>query len=195
PSGTTEWTLMLAENHDNTVVGAGAVGYLGEAAWRMDATWTVPPSESPSGGYLSAVANMDISWTWRDKNFYGFVELYYNGLGETDYAEVAEDPDLLAALARGEVFTLGRFYLAPQVSVELHPLFTAAVTFITNLPDPSGVIQPRCVWNITQDLEAMAGVTLYWGGAGTEYGGFDIPGTDAEAKPSDSAYAWLTWYY
>lgn len=195
PAGTTEWTLLLAENHDTTVAGAGAVGYLGEAAWRVDVTYTRLPKESPSGGYLSAVANMDLSWTWWEKNVYGFMELYWNGLGETDYENLPENTDLLSALARGEVFTLGRLYVAPHLSVELHPLFTLAVSGITNLLDPSGIVQPRFVWNIAQDIEAMAGLNLYWGGAGTEYGGFDLPGTAFRAAPADSVYAWLTWYY
>ena len=194
-SGTTEWMLLAAKNYENTVAGAGAVGYLGSAAWRFDATWTMLPSESPSGGYLSAVANVDVSWTGWDKNFYGFMELYYNGLGETDYSEVLEDPDLAAALVRGEVFTLGRLYLTPSIGVELHPLFNVYVTLINNLRDPSGIIQPRCVWSITEDMDAMAGLTLYWGGSGTEYGGFPIPGADVSVVPSDSAYIWLTWYY
>jgi hypothetical protein len=194
-SGTTEWTLMAAKNYENLVAGAGAVGYIGSAAWRLDATWTMLPSESPSAGYLSAVANMDISWTRWDKNFYGFVELYYNGLGETDAADVQENPDLAAALVRGEVFTLGKLYLTPHIGVELHPLFNVYATFINNLLDPSGVVQPRCVWSVTEDLEAMAGATVYWGGPGTEYGGFPIPGTDVSAVPADSAYVWLTWYY
>lgn len=194
-SGTTEWTLLAAKNYENTVAGAGAVGYVGSAAWRFDATWTMLPSESPSGGYLSAVANVDVSWTGWDKNFYGFMELYYNGLGETDYSKVLEDPDLAAALMRGEVFTLGRLYLAPSIGVELHPLFNVYVTLINNLRDPSGIVQPRCVWSITEDVDAMVGLTVYWGGAGTEYGGFPIPGADVSAVPSDSAYIWLTWYY
>lgn len=194
-SGTTEWTLLAAKNYENTVAGAGAVGYVGSAAWRLDATWTMLPSESPSGGYLSAVANVDVSWTGWDKNFYGFMELYYNGLGETDYPEVLEDPDLVAALVRGEVFTLGRLYLTPSIGVELHPLFNVYITSINNLRDPSGVIQPRCVWSIAEDVDAMAGLTFYWGGSGTEYGGFPIPGADVSVVPSDSAYIWLTWYY
>lgn len=195
PSGTTEWTFLLAENHDNAVIGVGAVGYAGSAAWRVDAVWTALPAESPSGGYLSGAANVDVSWTWWDKNFYGFLEMYYNGLGETDYSAVGENSDLAAALARGELFTLGRLYLAPHVGVEFHPLVNAYLTFINNLEDPSGVIQPRCVWSAAEDVEIMAGATLYWGGPGTEFGGFPIPGTAARAVPADSAYLWLTWYY
>jgi len=195
PWGTTEWTLLAAVNHDTIVAGGGAVGYLAGAAWRVDATWTVLPPDRPSGGYLSAVANIDISWTGWNKNFYGFLEAHYNGLGLDDYSDAADTPDLAAALARGEAFTLGRLYLVPHIGIELHPLFNAYVTFINNLEDPSGIIQPRCVWSITEDLEFMAGATLYWGGSGTEFGGFHISGTDARAVPANAAYLWLTWYY
>ena len=195
PLGGTEWTLLAARSYDNLVAGAGAVGYAWSAVWRVDATWTTLPAGGPSGGYLSAVANVDVSWTLWDKNFYGFLELYFNGLGETDYSDVFDNPDLLAAVARGEIFTLGRLYLTPDIGVEVHPLFNVHVTFINNLPDPSGAILPRCVWSITEDMEAMIGATLHWGEEGSEYGGFSIPGLDARAVPVDGAYVWLTWYY
>jgi hypothetical protein len=195
PWGSTEWTMLAAWNHENIVAGAGAVGYIGAAAWRFDATWTVLPDESPSGGYFSAVANMDVSWTGWGKNFYGFVEIYYNGLGVTEYSQVPADPDLLDALARGEVFTLGRLYLTPHVGVELHPLFNVYVTAINNLRDPSGIVQPWCAWSVTQDIEVITGATIYWGGDGTEYGGFPISGTDFWAVPADAAYAWVTYYF
>jgi len=62
--------------------------------------------------------------------------------------------------------------------VELHPLFNAYLTMITNVANPSGVIQPRATWNVTQNFELTLGGNLYYGAEGTEYGGFELPGTE-----------------
>lgn len=194
-SGSREFDLMAARNYENIVFGAGALGYLGSTAWRLNATWTFLPDESETDSYLSLVANIDYSWVWRERNWYGFLEFYYNGLGEKDYTEALDDPDLMRALNRGEIFTMGRIYLAGSVNLEIHPLVNLYLTGILNFTDPSAVLQPRGVWSVSQNLDLMIGATLYSGGPGTEYGGFDLPGTDFQAAPANNAYAWLTWYF
>ncbi|MFW6372125.1 MAG: hypothetical protein ACOC3W_00365 [Thermodesulfobacteriota bacterium] len=193
--GSREFDLMIARNYENLVFGAGALGYLGSTAWRISGTWTFLPEESETDRYLSLVANLDYSWVWWERNWYGFLEFFYNGLGENDYTEALGDPDLIRALDRGEIFTLGRIYLAGHVNLEVHPLVNLLLTGILNFTDPSLVLQPRGVWSVTQDLDLMVGATLFIGGPGTEYGGFDLPGTDFQIVPADNAYVWLTWYF
>ncbi|GBC59592.1 hypothetical protein DENIS_0531 [Desulfonema ishimotonii] len=155
--GTTEFDIAVGRNYENYVIGLGSAGYIGNAAWRADAVWTFLPAESDRTGYAAFVANLDYSWIWWQKNFYGVAELYYNGLGEDAYADALSDPDLTAALERGEIFALGKLYLAGQFNVELHPLFNFYLTAITNFRDPSGVLQPRCVWSVTENTEAILG--------------------------------------
>ncbi|MGE0083743.1 MAG: hypothetical protein AB7S75_04920 [Desulfococcaceae bacterium] len=193
--GSTEFDLMAGRNYQNYVFGLGSTGYMGEAAWRADAVWTFLPKESGSTGFLSFVANMDYSWVWREKNMYGLVEIYYNGLGITDYEKAPADPDLAEALERGDVFTLGRLYLGGQVQIEIHPLLSFYTGLIVNLTDPSAVYQPRFVWSITQNTDAILGGNLYLGGSDTEYGGFRIPGTDFHSEPGHSAYLHLTYFF
>jgi hypothetical protein len=193
--GSREFDLMVARNYKNLVFGAGALGYLGSTAWRVSGAWTFLPVGSEGDHYFSLVANLDYSWVWWERNWYGFLEFYYNGLGENDYTEALGDPDLMRALDRGEIFTLGRMYLAGHVNLEIHPLVNLFLTGILNFTDPSFVLQPRGVWSITQDLDLMVGATLYVGGPGTEYGGFDLPGADFQIVPADNAYVWLTWYF
>ena len=88
----------------------GSRGYLADAAWRLDATWTLldDPAPGSPGGYLSMIANLDYSWVWWDKNFYGLLEFYFNGLGDNDYEEAITNPDIGERLERGELFVLGR---------------------------------------------------------------------------------------
>lgn len=193
--GTTEFDLLGARHFEDFIVGVGGRGYLRDAAWRADATWTFLDDGSRQNGYLSFVANMDYSWVWREKNFYGFAEFYYNGLGENNPADALTNPDLTERIERGELFTLGHAYLTGAVQVELHPLFNVFVTVITNLNDPSGIIQPRANWDFREDAQLTFGFNVAYGEDGTEFGGFDIPGTDLLTTVPDTAFIWLTYYF
>ena len=79
--------------------------------------------------------------------------------------------------------------------MELHPLFSAFLTSINNVEDPSGILQPRVIWDIRQNLQMTMGANLFWGSKGSEYGGFIIPGTDIRSKSPDNVYLWLTYYF
>ena len=195
PFGTTELDFMTVWNYGEPVLGVGSRGYLGNAAWRFDAIWTFLEDDPNKNGFLSLVTNLDYSWVWWGKNFYGFFEFYYNGLGEDDYPKAMENPSLLVRLNRGEIYTLGRFYLSGHVSIEIHPLFNVYLTVINNLHDPSGVIQPRAIWGVTQNLELTLGANLYYGSKGSEYGGIVVPGTPYLFTPANTAYLWLSYYF
>ncbi|NIO16971.1 MAG: hypothetical protein GTN70_08225, partial [Deltaproteobacteria bacterium] len=195
PRGTTELDLMAAKHYRDTVVGIGSTGYLGDAAWRVDGTWTFLRENRGNDDYLSLVANVDYSWVWGEKNFYGFLEIYLNGLGDRRYAEAVLDPDIRERLERGELFVLGRAYLSGHVMVELHPLFNLFLTVINNLDDPSGIVQPRAVWDLAEDVQVTVGGNVAYGERGTEFGGFDLAGSGLFTEPSDSAYVWITYYF
>ena len=194
---TTEFDVMLAKNYDDLVGGIGVAGYLGDAAWRLDGTWTYVNEDNYEGRdeFFSVVANLDYSWIWSAKNFYGFIEYYYNGLGSTDYEEAIIDPEINERLLRGNLFALGRNFLSGQLQAELHPLFNVYFTSINNMDDPSGVLQPRAIWDIQQNLQLTLGANIYWGDKGTEYGGFVIPGTKLRSKTPDNVYLWLIYYF
>jgi len=196
-AGTTEFDIMASRHYKDFVLGLGSRGYLREAAWRLDATWTVldDPAHGSPGSYLSLVANMDYSWMWGGKNFYGLVEFYCNGLGDNDYEEAVVNTDIRERIARGELFVLGRYYLSGSLQIELHPLVQFYATVINNVNDPSGIFQPRMLWDISQNLQLTLGANLYYGASGTEFGGFELPGTGLRARPADSVYLWLTYYF
>lgn len=194
--GEIEWDLMAAKHYEDFVLGLGATGYLGSAAWRTSATWTFLHEQSRGrDGYLSFVANMDYSWIWFGKNWYGYAEVYLNTLADTDYAATLEDPIYTDRLARGELFTLGPIYAASTVNVELHPLVNAYVTAIVNAADPSALFQPRVVWSIDDNLELIVGANIAAGGKNTEYGGIVPSDADYDLRPPDSVYCWLSYYF
>ncbi len=193
--GTTDFDVMAAKNYEDYVVGLGSTGYLGDAAWRMDATWTFLDEQSSDDGFLSLVANLDYSWVWLEKNMHGLMEFYFNGLGTDDYGQAYNNPDILIRLIRGEMFTIGRTYLAGEVQMELHPLFSIYLSVINNMADPSGVLQPRATWDMTGDLQMTFGGSIYYGAAGTEYGGFQLGDNGVLIKPANSAFLWLTYFF
>jgi hypothetical protein len=193
-----EFDLMIGRHYGDSVFGAGVTGFLGGAAWRLNALYTDLDQTNRKDDLWQAVANIDYAWQWGGKNFYGLLEYYYNGLGrDSDYAQSLNDPDIVDRLTRGELFTLGNNYLAGQLEVQVHPLVQTGMAVIVNLGDGSGIFQPKLLWDINTDWQMILGANLYWGGSDTEYGGFEtsvnlIPIT---VKPTDSVFLWLTYYY
>jgi hypothetical protein len=198
--GTTEFDMMATRHFDDYVVGLGTSGIFGGAAWRLDTTATFlnDGAGKNTKNYLSGVVNIDYAWTWWEKNFYGLLEYYYNGLGEGDYPGALSNPDITKRLNRGELFVLGKNYMSAEIQIELHPLFTIFLTGINNLQDPSGALQPRAVWNIAQNLDLKIGANIFWGDngqPGSEFGGFIIPGTKIHSRSSNTAYLWFNYYF
>lgn len=197
--GPLEVDLLAAHHYGEPVAGAGASGFLGGAVWRVDAVWSCAGGDD----FVTAVANLDRSWTWWDRNVYGFVELYYDGLGREEAARSLEDPAVRERLARGERFTLGRSYLAASANLEAHPLVSLRLTTIRNLDDGSGLVQPRLVWSAQQDVEVTVGADLFTGGRGSEFGGLELAeagGLSASGRPPalaspDRLYLWVSLYF
>jgi hypothetical protein len=74
-------------------------------------------------------------------------------------------------------------------------LFQVFFTAINNVEDPSGILQPYAVWDITQNLQLTGGLSVSYGAKDTEFGGFTLPGTDIRSKSPDNAYLWLIYYF
>jgi hypothetical protein len=197
PVGGLEVDLMGARHYEDDVVGVGGSGYLGGALWRFNATYT-HVSDGGEEDFLQAVANLDYAWMWAGKNVYGLLEAYYNQVGRTEnYSASLADEVLAQRLERGELFTLGRYYLAGQLQVELHPLAQLHTTAIVNLSDPSGLVQPQLIWDLVADWQAIIGGQWHWGARGSEFGGFGLDGSGEGllAAPTDQVYLWLSYYF
>lgn len=193
-----EIDFMAARHFSDHLIGAGATGYLGGAAWRFDSLYTFLDKDDEHVGFWQIVANMDYAWGWFGKNIYGLIEYYYNGLGYTDdYPKALADSALLDRLSRGELFTLGRHYLAGQFQIELHPLLQSHWSVIVNLADSSSIFQPQLIWDVAPNWQLIAGATFYSGSDDTEYGGFDasVGLLSFEVAPSDNVFLWLSYYF
>ncbi len=193
-----EFDLMTASHYGDWVMGAGATGYIGGAAWRTDIIYTLLDDDTIRNDYWQFVANIDYAWQWFGRTFYGLLEFYYNDLGrDRDYARALSDPVVAQKIARGELFTLGETYLSGQLGIELHPLVQTRLISIVNLADPSARIQPQLVWDVATNVQLIVGAEFGWGGDDSEFGGFDTTAgnTTVKVAPANNRYLWLTYYF
>lgn len=194
--GQLDTDVMMARHYKDIVTGIGTTGNLKEAAFRLDLTGTFLDQKSRGRSfYVSGVANVDYSWTWLNKNWYGYVELYYNGLSDNDYSRELQDPAVSDRLERGELFAMGRWYAAAHINLEVHPLVNAYISPVVNLHDGSGMLLPRIVYDLSDNIRITLTALLNWGSSGTEYGGYSIPETNLTTASADTVAAWLTWYF
>jgi hypothetical protein len=198
PVGEMEFDFMAAHHFDDLILGIGASGYFGGAAWRWDMTYTHLDNTPHHDDYWQVVANIDYAWQWGGKNLYGLFEYYHNGLGDSrDYGRALSDPAISQRVARGELFTLGQNYLAGRLRLEIHPLWLTNLTTIFNIADPSATLQPQLIWDVATNFQLILGADFNWGDDNTEFGGFDFNTGAATIKvaPSNSRYLWLTCFF
>ncbi|MCB1676339.1 MAG: hypothetical protein KDI01_08610 [Halioglobus sp.] len=190
-----EFDLLLARHFDETVLGAGGALNTGAAILRGDITVTHTREE----WVASAVANWSYSWVWGAHNVSGVLEYFFNGFGlrQSDYelSELGPDSALLQRLARGELFTLGRHYLAGSLLLELNPLLSVTPNLFLNLGDGSALAQLVLRWDAGQNWELLAALSAPLGPAGTEYGGLESGIDDLSLAAGPSLFAQIAWYF
>jgi hypothetical protein len=194
-AGGQEYDLLAAEHYDDTVLGAGGAWSLGGAIVRGDLTWT----RTERDDIWSAVLSASYSWTWNGRNVTGLAEYFYNGFGQSagEYSPeaLATNPDLLARLERGELFTLGRHYLAASATIEVSPLVLFTPNVFVNLGDPSALLQVVTQYDWTRDLRLWAALSLPMGAPGTEYGGIETGLEGRYLSSGIGLFTQLNWYF
>ena len=190
-----EYDLLLAEHFDQLVLGVGGASNLGEAVLRGDLTLT----DAEDGWVANLVASWSWSWEWGGHNVSGVAEYFFNGFGlrESDYTpgKIAGAADLLDRLSRGELFTVGRHYLAGSLLVEVTPLVNVTPNLFLNLGDGSALAQLIVSWDLAQDWQLLASANLPLGPTGTEYGGLETGIDDLTLEVGPSLFAQLAWYF
>jgi len=190
-----EYDGLVAQHYGDTLVGGGANYSIGGAVWRGDLTITFAEEET----FASLVTSISQSWTWAGKNVSGLAEYFYNGFGQSDgcYSPdcLAENPELLARIARGELFNLGQHYLALSTMIELSPLFLLTPNLFVNVADPSALCQVVFQNDLKQDLQLWSAIGLPIGSAGTEFGGAETGLPDQYLAAGLSVSVQLVWYW
>jgi len=193
--GAGEYDALVSRHYGDTLVGVGGNRSIGGAVWQGDLVVTLAEDATVP----SLVTNLTYSWTWGGKNFSGVAEYFYNGFGQADGCYslecLSENPELLNRIARGELFTLGRNYVALSAMIEIHPLFTLTPNLFTNVGDPSALFQVMFQIDPRENLVLLSSVNLPTGSDGTEFGGLstEVPGLYLSTGPS--IVLQLGWYW
>lgn len=169
-----EFDLLVARHFEDTVLAGGGVANVGEAVVRTDLVLT----DTQSDWVTSLVVNWTYSWVWGGKNVSAVSEYYYNGFGlsGSDYSleDFAGDPDLTQRIIRGELFTVGRHYLAGSLQIEWTPLVNVTPNLFVNLGDQSALAQVVLQWDVGQNWQILGSINAPIGPKGTEFGGLKI---------------------
>lgn len=87
------------------------------------------------------------------------LEAAWNGFGAANadrYRETAEAD----RVRRGEVPSLGQWYLGASATWQAHPLVTVTASALANLGDGSVLLLPRIDWSLTDDLVLALGAVV-----------------------------------
>lgn len=124
--------------------GVGAIGIHG------DLTVTLPETGDP---FLRAVSGVDLRPTGTT---FVSVEAYVQTFGAAsaaDYIDQGSDPRVV----RGEVWQLGRYYMAISANQEITPLFSANLATLANLGDPSLLLIPGLTYSVSETSDLVVG--------------------------------------
>jgi hypothetical protein len=194
-AGDTEFDLLIADHYADTVVGLGGVRSIGGAIWRGDVVIT----DAPGDDFVQVVSSLSYSWTWAGRNVSGVLEYYFNGFGQDspdyDPASLASNPELLARLARRDLFALGRHYVAGSLLVEVTPLLTVTPTLLANAGDPSALLQVVTQYSLGDNLVFLGSANVPLGADGTEFGGIRAGLPGLYLSTSAGLFAQLAWYF
>lgn len=184
--------ILLAQHYNEKLVGLGAASDWGGAVLRGDIT----ASATSSGTVVSGVVNFNYSWRWSNHNISGFTEYFRNGFGVAngDYSTVATNTALVARLNRGELFNVGRDYLAGGITVELTPRWQISPLLIWNLNDGSALLQLGARYDWKQNATILLGGIIPSGPQGTEFGGIPLGGGEF-FRPPISIYGRVSHYF
>jgi len=194
-----EYDFLVARHYEDLVLGGGGSFNIGGGVLRGDLMLTRTESDT----MFSGVASYTCSWNWWNRNINGVAEVFYNGFGQPDGdyrpESLLRNQDLLDRIARGELFTLGREYLAISAMVEMNPLWGLIPNAFVNLSDGSALIQVVSRHDVAQDWQILAALNLPMGSRGSEYGGIEI-GKGEDGEPVYLTTNWgftlqLAWYF
>jgi hypothetical protein len=187
--------LMLARNHDSDVLGLALNGTLAGATWTAEA---VPTWLSDGSLYSSWLADIQYAWTCYGRNCIGYAEYFHNGFGVGGSNNTLADLPipLIERLARGELFTVSRDYLALGLTLEWTALLNIKPLLITNLDDGSALLVLQVVRSLSDTAKLTLAAQSGLGPPGTEYGGLETAaGSGVYVAPLRYLYARIDWYF
>jgi hypothetical protein len=193
--GEAELDVLLADNYGDTVLGIGVGKSIGGAVLRGDLVLT----DGSDNTDVQLVTNLTYSWNWFGRNMSGAIEYFFNGFGQRsdayDPQSLAGNPDLLQRIERGELFSIGRHYLAGSVMIEMTPLWTVTPTVLANVSDPSALLQLVTSYSLSDNMTLLASVNVPLGSKGTEFGGIATGEANRYLSGGAGLFAQFAWYF
>ena len=184
--------LLAARHYGETVVGGGFSRDLFEAVFRSDISLT----QSDGGRwYLSALGNIDRSFGFFDKNLYLFAELFHSAFGGSEDSYLIDSPNRTKRILRGDLYVLGRNYLATGFRLEVTPRTNLLGSTIYNLADKSTIVQGRISQELSQNLNLIGGVNIPVGKSGSEFGDIRSPTGEMVVDIPVESYLRVEWYF
>lgn len=194
--GNHEFDALAAQHYGEPLLGVGGNTGLGGAVWRGDLTIALTDDDDATA---SLVTSLSYSWTWGSRNVSGVAEYFFNGFGQRDGDydpdSLAANPELVERLLRGELFTLGRHYVAASATIEMTPLFLLVPNAFVNLSDGSALLQLVTRNDLRQNLLLLAALSVPIGPDGTEFGGIETGMPNQYLSTGLGIFAQLAWYF
>jgi len=159
--GSYDFSVMAGEFQKDRVLGGDFAGYIGGAGFRGEVAYTWKNRDS---NFFRAILNADYSFP---RDFYAFIEFYFNGQGTTkkeDYPLFIDD------LLSGRIFNLAKHYFAASVIKSVTPLLGLNIYSLFNLDDKSSLVGPAMTYSLATSLEIAASVYFFNGANDSEFG-------------------------
>jgi len=190
-----EYDFLIARNYGETTVAVGGNRSIGGAIWRGDLVVT----DAASGSKMQLVTNLSYAWTWNGINVSGVLEYYFDEYGQQedryDTLSLAQNPELLRRLARGQSFTIGRHYIAGGLSIEMTPLWILTPNLFANVEDGSALLQVVTRNSLSDEMEFLGALNIPLGPDGSEYGGIALDVPNVFLSTEASLFAQIAWYF
>jgi hypothetical protein len=168
-----DFSAVTGKFHRDHVTGVDVATQVGSAGARGELTHTRPET---GPGYRRVLVGADYAFA-NTLTLTG--ELYYNGAGASDTR--AYD---FASLFAGHVQSLARRYAGIYAGYEITPLLKWNNYLVVNADDRSRFFSPSLVYSIRTNIDLAAGVQLFRGSEGSEYG-----------RLNDVYYAQMQWFF
>jgi len=194
-AGELEYDVLLAQNYGDTVFGFGGSRNVGGSVWTADAVVTRTDNDTVA----QVTTNLTYSWSWFDRNMSGAIEYFFNGFGQRtggyDPLSLTNNPALVERITRGELFSIGRHYLAGSVTIEITPLWGVTPTLLANLSDPSGLLQLVTNYSLSDNMTLLGSINVPLGPKGSEFGGVSAGQPDRYLSGGAGLFAQIAWYF
>lgn len=154
-------SIMAAESKKDEVFGAGFDGYLKEAGFRGEITYTKKDNRRE---FLRSCIGMDHNLT---PKLYGLAEYFYNGGAESDAGNFLNSYEFSR-----QAITMKKHIFGTGLEYELSGITKLANYLYYDFKGKSIFLNPEFRYNILANLDFSLGLQAFFGGENSEFGSY-----------------------